>query len=188
MDYNKSHLQYCFTWNLSCSYTCRMMRESFRDLYMFMEPWYSYKDKFSVKCDSVGICGELRGYKNPTQAFLQPLCYQYFPKSPQISCSEKAMCISCVCVCVCVCACVRACTHGCVNTCISAQSCLTLCDPMDCSPPGSSAHGVFHTRILEWAAIPLLQGVFLTQGSHISCVSCIGRRIPYHWCHLGRHR
>ena len=103
MDYNKSHLQYCFTWNLSCSYTCRMMRESFRDLYMFMEPWYSYKDKFSVRCGSVGICGELRGYKNPTQAFLQPLCSQYFPKSPQISCSEKAMCISCVCVCVCAC-------------------------------------------------------------------------------------
>ena len=182
MDYNKSHLQYCFTWNLSCSYTCRMMRESFRDLYMFMEPWYSYKDKFSVRCGSVGICGELRGYKNPTQAFLQPLCSQYFPKSPQISCSEKAMCISCVCVCV------HARTHECVNMCISAQSCLTLCDPMDCSPAGSSAHGVFHTRILEWAAIPLLQGVFLTQGSHISCVSCIGRRIPYHWCHLGRHR
>ena len=34
-----------------------------------------------------------------------------------------------------------------------AQSCLTLCNPMDCSPPGSSAHGIFQARILEWGAI-----------------------------------
>ena len=35
-----------------------------------------------------------------------------------------------------------------------AQLCLTLCDPTDCSPPGSSAHGIFQARILEWVAIP----------------------------------
>ena len=46
-----------------------------------------------------------------------------------------------VCVCVCVCVCVR------------AQPCLTLCDPMDCSPPGSSVHGISQARILEWVAI-----------------------------------
>ena len=34
-----------------------------------------------------------------------------------------------------------------------AQSCLTLSDPMDCSPPGSSAHGIFQARGLEWGAI-----------------------------------
>ena len=34
-----------------------------------------------------------------------------------------------------------------------AQSCLTLNDTMDCSPPGSSAHGIFQARVLEWAAI-----------------------------------
>ena len=34
-----------------------------------------------------------------------------------------------------------------------AQSCLTLCDPMDCSPPGSSIHGIFQARVLEWDAI-----------------------------------
>ena len=33
-----------------------------------------------------------------------------------------------------------------------AQSCLTLCDPMDCSPPGSSVHKIFQARILEWVA------------------------------------
>ena len=34
-----------------------------------------------------------------------------------------------------------------------AQLCLTLCDPMDCSLPGSSVHGIFQARILEWVAI-----------------------------------
>ena len=34
-----------------------------------------------------------------------------------------------------------------------AQSCLTLSDPMDCSPPGSSVHGIFQARVLEWGAI-----------------------------------
>ena len=34
-----------------------------------------------------------------------------------------------------------------------AQSCLTLIDPMDCSPPGFSVHGIFQTRVLEWGAI-----------------------------------
>ena len=33
------------------------------------------------------------------------------------------------------------------------QSCPTLCDPMDCSPPGSSIHGIFWARVLEWGAI-----------------------------------
>ena len=35
----------------------------------------------------------------------------------------------------------------------SLQLCLTLSDPMDCSPPGSSIHGIFQARVLEWAAI-----------------------------------
>ena len=34
-----------------------------------------------------------------------------------------------------------------------AQLCLTLCDPMDCSLPGSSVHGIFQARVLEWVAI-----------------------------------
>ena len=34
-----------------------------------------------------------------------------------------------------------------------AQSCLTLCDPMDCSLPASSVHGIFQARVLEWGAI-----------------------------------
>ena len=35
----------------------------------------------------------------------------------------------------------------------SLQSCPTLCDPMDCSLPGSSVHGIFQARVLEWGAI-----------------------------------
>ena len=34
------------------------------------------------------------------------------------------------------------------------QSCLTLSDPMDCSPPGSSIHGIFRATVLEWIAYP----------------------------------
>ena len=52
-----------------------------------------------------------------------------------------------VCLCVCVCVCARA-------SLLSLFSRVWLCDPMDCSPPGSSVHGVFQARILEWVAIP----------------------------------
>ena len=46
---------------------------------------------------------------------------------------------------LCVCTCVH--THTC------DWSCLTLCDPVDCSPPGSSVHGILQARVLEWVAI-----------------------------------
>ena len=38
------------------------------------------------------------------------------------------------------------------------QSCLTLCDPMDCSPPGSSVYRILQARTLEWVAIPFSRG------------------------------
>ena len=40
----------------------------------------------------------------------------------------------------------------------SLQLCLTLCDPMDCSPPGSSVHGILQAKILKWVAISLSRG------------------------------
>ena len=52
-----------------------------------------------------------------------------------------------VCECVCVCVCARA--HARART----QSCLTLCDFMDCSLPGSSVHGISQATILVWVAI-----------------------------------
>ena len=42
-----------------------------------------------------------------------------------------------------------------------AQSCLTLSDPMDCSPPGSSIHGIFQARVLEWGAIAFSDILFI---------------------------
>ena len=39
-----------------------------------------------------------------------------------------------------------------------SQLCLTLCDPLDCSPRGSSVHGIFQARILEWVAISFSRG------------------------------
>ena len=41
-----------------------------------------------------------------------------------------------------------------VTVLLVSQSCLTLCDPMDCSPIGPSVHGILQARILEWVAIP----------------------------------
>ena len=56
--------------------------------------------------------------------------------------STPSLCV-CVCVCVCVCLCV----------CSVAQSCPTLCDPMNYSLPGYSVHGILQARILEWVII-----------------------------------
>ena len=56
-----------------------------------------------------------------------------------------------------------------------AQSCPTLCDPMDCSPPASSVHGILQARILEWVAISFSRGS--SQPRDWTRVSCIaGRR------------
>ena len=44
-------------------------------------------------------------------------------------------------------------TEGAAAAAESLQSCPTLCDPMDCSLPGSSIHGIFQARVLEWVAI-----------------------------------
>ena len=57
--------------------------------------------------------------------------------------------------------------------CLVALLCPTLCNPMDCSPPGSSIRGISQARILEWVVISFLtQGIFLTQGSnlHLLCL------------------
>ena len=54
---------------------------------------------------------------------------------------------------------------GSICVCVCAHACLTLCSPMNCSPPGSSVHGIFRARILEWGAISYSRGIFPTQGS-----------------------
>ena len=52
-----------------------------------------------------------------------------------------------------------------------AQSCLILCDLMDCSLPGSSVHGILQGRILQGCHSPL-QGIFLIQGSNSGRLHC----------------
>ena len=65
-------------------------------------------------------------------------------------------------------------------TCSIAQLCLTLCDPMGPSPPGSSVHGISQARILEWVAISSSRGS--SQTRDWTLISC--RQILYCWTTL----
>ena len=65
-------------------------------------------------------------------------------------------------------ACMRACM-------LSRFGCVWLCNPMDCSPPGSSVHGISQARVREWCCHALLQGIFQTQGSNQQLLSLL------HW-------
>ena len=86
--------------------------------------------------------------------------------------------------CVCVCVCVYIYIYG--MSAKSLHSWPTLCDPVNCCPPGSSAHGILQARTLEWGAMPSSRasswpGVWTC----ISYVSFSGRQVLYHLCHLG---
>ena len=63
-----------------------------------------------------------------------------------------------------------------------AQSCLILCDPMDCSVPGSSVHGILQARILKQVFTLSFRGIFLTQGLNLGLLRC--RQILHHLSHL----
>ena len=63
--------------------------------------------------------------------------------------------------------------------CLVTPSCPTLCNPTDCSPPGSSLHGISRPRILEWVAIPFSRGPYPPRDW--TQVSCISRQILYPW-------
>ena len=65
--------------------------------------------------------------------------------------------------------------HVCVCVfCLATQVFLTLCDPMDCSPPGSSVHGILQARILQWVAISFSRASFPPRNQ--TWVSCIAGR------------
>ena len=64
-----------------------------------------------------------------------------------------------------------------------AQSCPTICDPMNCSPPGSSVHGDSPGKNTGVGCHALLQGIFPTQGSNPGLPHC--RQIFYHLSHQG---
>ena len=78
------------------------------------------------------------------------------------------------------------CIYLCVCGCSITQSCPTLRNSMECSPPGSSVHRIFQARILEWVAISYSRGIFPTQGSNLRLLHLL------HWqadsfplCHPG---
>ena len=64
-----------------------------------------------------------------------------------------------------------------------AQLCLTLCNPMDCSPPGSSVHEIFHAKDTGVGCHFLLQGIFPTQESNLGFLHC--RQMLYWLSHQG---
>ena len=70
--------------------------------------------------------------------------------------------------------------------CLVAQSCPTLCDTMDCSPPGSSVDGDSPGKNTGVGCHALLQGIFLTQGLNPGLPHC--RQILYCLSHQGSHR
>ena len=63
----------------------------------------------------------------------------------------------------------------------SPPSCVTLCDPMDCSPQGSSVHGIHQARLLEWVAMYSSRGSSRPRDwTRVSYISCTGRWVLYH--------
>ena len=64
-----------------------------------------------------------------------------------------------------------------------AQSCLTLCDPMNCSPPGSSVHGILQAKILEQVTVPFFRGSSLLRDRTRGLLHC--RKILYCLSHQG---
>ena len=76
--------------------------------------------------------------------------------------------------------------HACI---LSLQLCSTLCDPMDCSPPGSSVYQILQARILGRAAILSSRGSSITRDqTSISCISITAGGIFIHWATLEAHR
>ena len=76
----------------------------------------------------------------------------------------------------------------CRATVLSRFSCVWLDDPMDCSPPGSSVHGILQARILKWVAMPSSKGSSQPKGfssprnrTYISCVSSVAGEFVTFW-------
>ena len=88
---------------------------------------------------------------------------EHFRNLPCLSASRLLFHLGCVCV------------HVCTRS--VALSNPTLCDPLDRSPPGSSIHGIFQARRLEWGVISYFRGSSLSRDrTRIPCVSCIAAR------------
>ena len=67
----------------------------------------------------------------------------------------------------------------CCCCCLVAKPCPSLCNPMDCHPPGSSVYGISQAKILEYVAISFSRGSSWPRDRTL--IFCIGRWILYHW-------
>ena len=80
-------------------------------------------------------------------------------------------------------------SYTCMYPCMCAkllQSRLTLCNPVECSSPGSSVYGILLARTLEWVAMPSSgRSSWPRDWTCISFGCCMGRWVLYHCCHLG---
>ena len=103
-----------------------------------------------------------------THRWLVHLCVFQSIKAPQLWDEGVTICLQAVC------------------KCLVAQSCLTPCDPMDCSPPGSPVHGDSPGKNTGVGCHAVLQSFFPTQGSNPGLLHC--SQIVYYLNHQGRHR
>ena len=119
---------------------------------------------------------EFWGPKNSQDGFPTVLCHSRAPSEYQIAKAQRLLKSSCR---------VRMQLYQqlCVALCLVTQLCPTLCDPMDCSPPGSSAHGDSPGKSIGVGCHALLQGILPTEGSNPGLLHC--SQILYHLSHQG---
>ena len=121
--------------------------------------------------NSFGWClnktGRKKRYQRWCQAGKQPPCSSSWREVREASLHQSMEICVCIYMCVCVCVCV----------CLVAQLCPTLCDSMDCSPPGTSVHGDSPGKNTGMGCHTLLQGIFPTQELNPGLPHC--RRILY---------
>ena len=106
--------------------------------------WASHSGKWNCQSQECPENNAFVGSKFTLYSFGRKKWWQMFHVTQKETFPSYTMYV-CVCVCVCVCV-------------LVAQSCLTLCNPMDYSPKDSSVHGISQARILEWVAISFSRG------------------------------
>ena len=137
----------------------------FADYLLGIKPWW-LKDELNLVCS----CGNLQPSETHANWLSLPRSSTHRIKNSRLPAAlrsqegfSEAMCLG-----LCV---------------LAAQSCPTLCDPMDYSPPGSSIHWILQARTLEWVAISFSRVSSQPRDQNqVSCLHC--RQILYHLSHL----
>ena len=126
---------YCL---LNCQIVVKVSTSSIRDAHAFVGIFLILRLNLNSNCNV---------WLSPSQKFSAVICETLSDASPKVTCPKLAPSGSdSFYKCILFCFKIR-------NVCVCAQSCLTLCDPMGCSPLGSADHRIFQARILEWVAI-----------------------------------